>query len=77
MDRDPGRLSRQPYAASLVNAIIENRVCVLVISKGSNNSVHVFREVSEEVDNGIPIIPFRVEDIEPSEEIRWLRIIEI
>ena len=61
----------KPYAASLVNAIRDSQIIVLVLSKGSNNSVHVLREMSEAVDNGIPIIPFRIEDIEPSEEMRY------
>lgn len=61
----------QPYAASLVNAISESSVVVLVLSEGSNSSNHVLREVGEAVDNGIPIIPFRIDNIEPSEEMRY------
>ena len=61
----------QPYAASLVNAISESRVVVLVLSEGSNSSQHVLRELSEAVDHGIPIIPFRIQDIQPSLEMRY------
>jgi hypothetical protein len=61
----------QPYAASLVNAISESSVVVLVLSEGSNSSNHVLRELSEAVDHGIPIMPFRIHDIQPSTEMRF------
>ena len=61
----------QPFASSIVNAINESRVIVLVLSTGSNKSVHVLREVSEAVDKGLPIIPLRIEDVEPSTEMRY------
>lgn len=60
-----------PFAASLVKAISDSRVFVLVLSGDSNHSKHVLREVGEAVDNGIPIIPFRIDNIEPSEEMRY------
>ena len=66
-DVPPGK----PYAASLVNAISESRVFVLVLSEGSNQSSHVLREVGEAVDNGIPILPLRIENVEPSQEMRY------
>jgi hypothetical protein len=66
-DVPPGK----PYAASLVNAISDSRVFVLVLSEGSNQSSHVLREVGEAVDNGIPILPLRIEDVEPSQEMRY------
>ncbi|MHB8133517.1 MAG: toll/interleukin-1 receptor domain-containing protein [Anaerolineaceae bacterium] len=61
----------QPFASSIVDAINESRVIVLVLSTGSNKSVHVLREVSEAVDKGLPIIPLRIEDVEPSTEMRY------
>jgi hypothetical protein len=61
----------QPYAASLVKAIKESSVIVLILSQGSNQSTHVLREVSEAVDNGIPILPFRIEDVDPTEEMHY------
>ena len=64
-------LAGKPFAASLLNAIRESRVFVLVLSEESNQSVHVLREVSEAVNSGIPIIPFRIADIELSEEMYY------
>ncbi len=60
-----------PYAAALVNAISQSRVFVLVLSEGSNSSGAVMREVEEAVDNGIPIIPLRIEDMQPTEAMRY------
>jgi hypothetical protein len=59
------------YAAALINAINDSKVFVLVLSKGSNSSGAVMREVEEAVDNGIPIIPLRIEDIEPTAAMRY------
>jgi regulation of enolase protein 1 (concanavalin A-like superfamily) len=61
----------QPYATALVNAINDCKVFVLVLSKGSNTSGQVLREVEEAVDNGTPIIPLRIEDFEPTEAMRY------
>lgn len=61
----------QPYAAALVNAIKNSKVFVLILSEGSNASGAVMRELEEAVDSGIPIFPFRIEEIEPTEAIRY------
>jgi len=61
----------QAYAAALVAAINASRVVVLILSAGSNQSVHVLREIGEAVENGIPIIPLRIEDVEPTSEMRY------
>lgn len=60
-----------PYATALVNAINDYKVFVLVLSKGSNTSGQVLREVEEAVDNGTPIIPLRIEDFEPTDAMRY------
>jgi DNA-binding beta-propeller fold protein YncE len=61
----------QAFAASLINAVKSSRVMVLVLSEDSNKSQYVLRELNEAVDKGIPIIPFRIEDVDPSEELRF------
>jgi len=60
-----------PYAAALVKAINDCKVFVLILSKGSNTSGAVMREVEEAVDRGTPIIPLRIEEIEPTEAMRY------
>jgi formylglycine-generating enzyme required for sulfatase activity len=64
-------LAGKPFATSLLNAIRASRVFVLILSKESNQSVHVLREVSEAVNSGKPIIPFRIADIELSDEMHY------
>ena len=61
----------QPFAASLVKAIKASSVIVLILSEGSNQSTHVLREVGEAVDNGIPILPLRIENVDPTEEMHY------
>ena len=67
------------YAQSLVDALHQSRIFVLVLSSRSNSSHHVLREVERAVNRGIPILPIRVEDALPSgpmeyflSSIHWL-----
>jgi hypothetical protein len=56
---------------ALIEAIGNSRVFVLILSKGSNASAQVLREVGEAMDRGIPAVPFRIDDVEPSPEMRY------
>jgi len=78
-DIPPGKL----YGASLINAIKAAQIMVLVLSKGTNHSEYVVRELNEAVANGLTIISFRIEEVEPSENLgfyinstQWLDAIE-
>ena len=51
------------WAETIVDAIDGSRVLVLVLSSSSNISPHVMREVGRAVDNSIPIIPLRIENV--------------
>ena len=59
------------WASSLVEAIGGSRVVVLILSKGSNSSPQVIREVDEAVGTGIPVVPLRIDDVEPSDQMRF------
>jgi len=59
------------YGAALDKAIENSKIFILLISKGSNNSDQVIRELEIAADNGIPIIPIRIEDIEPTDAMRY------
>jgi hypothetical protein len=61
----------QPWASALVNAINTSRVMVLILSEKSNNSQQVLREVDEAVSRGIPILPLRIDTVEPSNQMRY------
>jgi hypothetical protein len=60
-----------PYAESLTDALDASRLMVLILSAGSNESRHVMREVESAVNRGIPIVPFRIEDVPPSKALDY------
>lgn len=59
------------YAQSIVEAIGTTRLTVLVFSDRSNHSGHVRREIERSVSHGVPILPFRVEDVVPSPSLEY------
>jgi hypothetical protein len=59
------------YAEALVDALNSTKLLVLVFSSKSNESQHVLKEVERVVGKGIPIIPFRIEDINPSKSMEF------
>jgi hypothetical protein len=60
-----------PYAEALINALNQSRIVVLVFSTSANDSPQVMREVERAVNKGIPIIPFRIENIKPSKSMEY------
>jgi hypothetical protein len=60
-----------PYAESLTDALDTSRLMVLILSAGSNESRHVMREVESAVNRGIPIVPFRIQDVQPSKALDY------
>ena len=44
----------------------------MVFSSKSNNSDHVIRELTKAVSRGIIIIPFRIENVPPSQDMEYL-----
>ena len=59
------------YGKAIINAIRQSRILVLVFSSASNSSPQVMREVERAVNKGLIIIPLRIEDILPSEDIEY------
>lgn len=59
------------YGGSIINAINNARLMILVFSSKSNQSKFVLNEVERAVSKGISIIPFRIEDIIPSEDMEF------
>ncbi len=59
------------YATSIVEAVSATRLTVFVFSENSNQSPHVRREIERTVSRGIPILPFRVEDVVPSPSLEY------
>lgn len=59
------------YGAALLDAIEGARVMVLILSTHSNTSPQVMREVERSVSKGIPILPFRIEDVTLSRSMEY------
>ena len=51
------------YAAEIINGIDKSDVLLLVLSKESNTSPHVLREIERAVSKSIPIIVYKLEDV--------------
>jgi hypothetical protein len=54
------------WGDAIVNAIGASRIMVVVLSENSNHSRQVIREVERAVANEVIIIPFRIENIDPT-----------
>jgi TIR domain/Methyltransferase domain len=57
------------FPAKIVHAIDRSRVFILVLSAAANRSSYAAREVARAADRGIPIVPFRAEDVPPSDSL--------
>jgi hypothetical protein len=68
-DAEPGT----SYARSIINAIAQSRVFVLIFTHNANDSPHVMTEVEKAFNHPqrIPIIPLRLEEVQPSEELEY------
>lgn len=60
------------YQESIIDAIDSSQIMVLVFSEDANQSPHVLTEVNEAMSNKVIIIPFRVEDVQPSKSMKYL-----
>src|SRR6516164_9893370 len=58
-------------ATEIVNAIAAAPVMVLVFSASADSSTDVHREVERASDRGIPLLPFRVADVQPSSSLEY------
>ncbi|HEY2706749.1 MAG TPA: tetratricopeptide repeat protein [Caulobacteraceae bacterium] len=59
------------WSESIIDAIAEVRAFVLVFSAHANESGQVKREVERAVHQGIPIVPFRIEDVPPTKSLEY------
>lgn len=60
-----------PYAEALIDALNQSRIMVLVFSASADSSPQVMAEVERAVNKGIPIIPFRIENVMPSKAMEF------
>ncbi len=59
------------WAAEIIDAIAAARLMVLMFSAHSNASPQVRREVERAVHKQVPVLPFRLENIEPSKSLEY------
>ena len=59
------------WSEAIVEAIERSKVMVLVLSAHANGSPQIKREVERGVNRGLPIIPFRIEDVPLSKALEY------
>lgn len=59
------------YAEAIVNGIDKSKVMVLILSESSNQSPHVLREVERAVSKSIPIIIYKLEDVDLTKSMQY------
>lgn len=59
------------WAKSIVNAIVESRVLVLLLSDTAMKSPQVLREVERAVSNGVSVIPIRLDSSRINEDFEY------
>ena len=59
------------YAVSIIKAIKNCKVCVLILSQESNDSKHVLNEINSCVNYGISILPLKIADVMLHEAIEY------
>ena len=60
-----------PYGEAIIEALNQSRLLVLIFTSNSNASRHVMREVERAVNKGIPVVPFRVQDVQPTAAMEY------
>lgn len=67
-DIPPGK----SFPEAIIEGIEEGKVLVVIFSSFANKSPHVTRELTNAVNKGRIIIPFRIEDVAPSKSMEYL-----
>jgi hypothetical protein len=60
------------FPEAIIEGIENGKVVVLIFSSSANKSPHVTRELTNAVNKGRMIIPFRIEDVIPSKSMEYL-----
>lgn len=61
----------EDYGEAIVRGIAASSVVVFVYSAHTNDSPHIRRELERAVSVGIPILPFRIEKVPPSDSLQY------
>ena len=60
------------YMGAISNAIRSSRLVVLVFSEQTAHSNHVLREAEIAVNSGLPILPLRLDDVDPDSSFEYV-----
>jgi WD40 repeat protein len=66
-DVEPGT----EWAGSIIHAISNAKIMVLVFSKSANDSPQIRKEVERAVNKGVIVVPLRIEDVVPTESLEY------
>ena len=70
----PRNVGAGPYARQLVQAIANAAAVLLIFSDKTNASEHVLRELEIASNRQKVIIPFRIEDVRPNEDLEYFTL---
>lgn len=59
------------WAASIIDAMDQAKMLVLIFSASANNSPQVRREVERAVNKGLMVLPFRIENVPLSKSLEY------
>ncbi|MBQ3583280.1 MAG: toll/interleukin-1 receptor domain-containing protein, partial [Lachnospiraceae bacterium] len=59
------------YAEEIVDGIDDSKAMILLLSEQSNQSPHVLREVERAVSKSIPILIYKLENVELSKSMEY------
>lgn len=63
--------SGKEYAEELMNGIDNSEAMVLLMSNSANQSPHVLREVERAVSKSVPILVYKLEEVEPTKSMEY------
>jgi hypothetical protein len=63
--------SGEDYAEAIIHAIVRSKIMVVVYSSHANASPLIAREVEQAVHNNLTLIPFRIDNSQPSDVLRY------
>ena len=66
-DIQPG----ETWGASIVDAIEDSLIMVIIFSESSNSSKQVMREVERAVQKDVVVVPFRIDNATPSRDMEY------
>lgn len=64
-------LASSDWGESIISAITTSQAMLVIFSSNANSSVQIKREVNHAVEKRLPVITFRVEDVEPTGALEY------